>query len=235
MSAPVTKEHTKKAFHFPKSATKRAADGAEPAVAAEQLAEAAPLVGKAAKSKRSAAAEAKAVVKKAAKAKRSATAEAAPAAKKADKAKRSATAEAAPAAKKTVKTKRSATVEAAPVAKKAAKPKRSVAAETAPVVKKATKPKRAATAEAAPADAPEAKKAKPPKKEKVVRDSFTMPKSDYDKIASLKQTCLDAGVSVKKSELLRAGLMMLVAAAPQRLVAAVSSLETVKTGRPAKG
>ena len=79
------------------------------------------------------------------------------------------------------------------------------------------------------------KKAKAPKKEKVVRDSFTMPKSDYDKIASLKQKCLDAGVPVKKSELLRAGLMMLESAAPQRLLAAVSSLETVKTGRPAKG
>ena len=68
-----------------------------------------------------------------------------------------------------------------------------------------------------------------------MRDSFTMPKSDYDKIASLKQKCLDAGVQVKKSELLRAGLMMLESAAPQRLLAAVSSVETVKTGRPAKG
>jgi hypothetical protein len=29
--------------------------------------------------------------------------------------------------------------------------------------------------------------------------------------------------------------MMLESAAPQRLLAAVSSLETVKTGRPAKG
>ena len=59
------------------------------------------------------------------------------------------------------------------------------------------------------------------KKDKVVRDSFTMPKSDYEKIAELKQRCLDAGVSVKKSELLRAGLALLAAVPPKRLVAAV--------------
>ncbi|RAR59877.1 hypothetical protein C7401_1106 [Paraburkholderia unamae] len=72
------------------------------------------------------------------------------------------------------------------------------------------------------------------KKDKVVRDSFTMPKADYDRIASLKQKCLEAGVSVKKSELLRAGLQLLEASSEKRLVAAIAALETVKTGRPAK-
>jgi len=67
-----------------------------------------------------------------------------------------------------------------------------------------------------------------------VRDSFTMPKSDYDKIAALKQKCLEAGVSVKKSEILRAGLVLLESAALKRLLAAVSAVEQVKTGRPAK-
>ncbi|MFM0500109.1 hypothetical protein [Paraburkholderia caffeinilytica] len=218
MTAPVTKEHTKKAFHFPKSSRKQAVDGAEPAVAPEQPAEAAPVVEKASKAKRAAPADATPVVKKAAKKAKSATAT-----------------EAKPATKKPAKAKRSA-AEAAPVVKKAAKTKPSATAEAEQAVKKAAKPKRSATAEAAaPVSAPEAKKTKQPKKEKVVRDSFTMPKSDYDKIASLKQKCLDAGVPVKKSELLRAGLAMLESAAPQRLLAAVSSLETVKTGRPAKG
>ncbi|NPT61660.1 hypothetical protein [Paraburkholderia elongata] len=236
MTTPVTKEHTKKAFHFPKSSSKHGVNGAEPAVAPEQPAEAAPVVEKASKAKRAAAAEATPAVKKAAKkVKRAATAEAKPTAEKPAKAKRAATAEAKPAAKKAAKAKRSAAAEAAPVVEKAAKAKRSATTEAAPAVKKAAKAKRSATAEAAPVSAPEAKKAKQPKKEKVVRDSFTMPKSDYDKIASLKQKCLDAGVSVKKSELLRAGLMMLESAAPQRLLAAVSSLETVKTGRPANG
>jgi hypothetical protein len=75
-------------------------------------------------------------------------------------------------------------------------------------------------------------KAKRPKKEKVIRDSFTMPKSDYEKIATLKQKCLDAGISVKKSELLRAGLTLLESIPVKRLTAAVAALETVKTGRP---
>lgn len=77
-------------------------------------------------------------------------------------------------------------------------------------------------------------KARRSKKEKVVRDSFTMPKSDYDKIAALKQKCLTEGVSVKKSEILRAGLLLLEAASEKRLLAAVAAVEQVKTGRPAK-
>ena len=76
-------------------------------------------------------------------------------------------------------------------------------------------------------------KTKRQKKEKVVRDSFTMPKSDYERIALLKQKCLDSGVAVKKSELLRAGLILLDALSNKRLIGAVSAVETVKTGRPA--
>ncbi|MGF6758899.1 hypothetical protein P3T16_006327 [Paraburkholderia sp. GAS42] len=102
-----------------------------------------------------------------------------------------------------------------PASETVAKRKRAVAPEVAVSPPAETKPKRA-------------------KKEKVVRDSFTMPTSDYEKIAALKQKCLDAGVAVKKSELLRAGLLMLESAAPKRLLAAVSAVETVKTGRPTK-
>jgi hypothetical protein len=61
-----------------------------------------------------------------------------------------------------------------------------------------------------------------------------MPKSDYEKMVALKQKCLDAGVSVKKSELLRAGLVLLETASMKRMLAAISAVETVKTGRPAK-
>jgi hypothetical protein len=75
-------------------------------------------------------------------------------------------------------------------------------------------------------------KTKRARKEKVIRDSFTMPKSDYEKIAVLKQKCLEAGVPVKKSELLRAGLTLLEAIPVKRLMAAIAALETVKTGRP---
>ncbi|WP_213307844.1 hypothetical protein [Paraburkholderia sacchari] len=77
-------------------------------------------------------------------------------------------------------------------------------------------------------------KAKRAKKDKVIRDSFTMPKADYERIAQLKRKCLEAGVAVKKSEILRAGLQLLDSASSKRLVAAISALEAVKTGRPAK-
>jgi hypothetical protein len=107
-------------------------------------------------------------------------------------------------------------------------------ADAKPVSTKAAKQKRAAAVEAAPASSAAEMKPKRAKKEKVVRDSFTMPTSDYEKIAALKQKCLDAGVSVKKSELLRAGLLLLESAASKRLLAAISAVETVKTGRPAK-
>lgn len=108
------------------------------------------------------------------------------------------------------------------------------AAKKSASTRKAAKSKRPVAAEAAPVTAPAQARTKRPKKDKVVRDSFTMPKSDYDKIAALKKKCLEAGVSVKKSELLRAGLLMLESAAPKRLLAAVSSVEAVKTGRPAQ-
>ncbi|TDY26671.1 hypothetical protein B0G81_7194 [Paraburkholderia sp. BL6665CI2N2] len=100
--------------------------------------------------------------------------------------------------------------------------------------KKVSKEKKVAADAAAPVKAAVAVKEKRAKKEKVVRDSFTMPKSDYDKIAALKQKCLEAGVSVKKGEILRAGLVLLESAALKRLLAAVSAVEQVKTGRPAK-
>ena len=99
--------------------------------------------------------------------------------------------------------------------------------------KKVPKEKTVAADKAAPVKATVAVKDKRAKKEKVVRDSFTMPKSDYAKIATLKQKCLDEGVHVKKSELLRAGLALLEAASAKRLVAVVADLEAVKTGRPA--
>jgi hypothetical protein len=107
------------------------------------------------------------------------------------------------------------------VAPAAAPEKPAVPARAARAAKtaKPAKPKAAApkTPRVKPAKSVETKpdsvtaeqKAKRLKKEKVVRDSFTMPKSDYEKLAALKQKCLDAGVAVKKSELLRAGLLLL--------------------------
>jgi len=61
-----------------------------------------------------------------------------------------------------------------------------------------------------------------------------MPREDYEKLAELKQRCLDAGFAVKKSELVRAGLLLLASESTKRLLAAVKAVEPVKTGRPPK-
>ena len=128
-----------------------------------------------------------------------------------------------------------------PPRQRAARGKR-VDAETkaAEIVKKAAEAVAEAVAEEAAAkgkgrrEKKEGAKKVSAKKEKVVRDSFTMPKTDYEKLAILKKKCLDAGVAVKKSELLRAGLKLLEATSEKRLLAAIAAVETVKTGRPSR-
>jgi hypothetical protein len=56
---------------------------------------------------------------------------------------------------------------------------------------------------------PKGERPKKKRKEKVIRDSFAMPQSEYLKIFEIKETCLTTGLSVKKSEVLRAGLKIL--------------------------
>ncbi|WP_420538279.1 hypothetical protein [Methylotuvimicrobium alcaliphilum] len=69
-------------------------------------------------------------------------------------------------------------------------------------------------------------------KSKVIRDSFSFPEEDYQKISELKKTCLTAGVHVKKGEILRAGLHLLTKLDIDGLKQAVEQVEKVKTGRP---
>lgn len=76
-----------------------------------------------------------------------------------------------------------------------------------------------------------AKDAKP-KKVKLIRDSFTMPSFDYDLIDALKEKALSGKSAVKKSQLLRAGLRALDKLDSAQLIALVSALAVVKTGRP---
>lgn len=71
------------------------------------------------------------------------------------------------------------------------------------------------------------------KKPKLVRDSFTIPKAEYAAIDTLKGRALKLGVGVKKSELLRAGLMLLQQLNDAHFKAAMASVPTIKTGRPA--
>lgn len=89
-----------------------------------------------------------------------------------------------------------------------------------------------ASAKHAKAATPLAKAAAKPSKVKLIRDSFTMPSYDYDLIATLKSRALDNKTVLKKSELLRAGLHALSKLEAQQLIALVSTLTVVKTGRP---
>lgn len=98
-----------------------------------------------------------------------------------------------------------------------------------PVKKTASKP--------APRVARTAKAGKPVKvkKPKLIRDSFTMPESEYALIAALKKRCLAAGVPAKKSEILRAAVANLAKLSDASVVSALRRLDVIKTGRPAKG
>jgi hypothetical protein len=211
MNEPSLKKPTKKTFHFPKSATAEAtADANQPDAVVE-------VAAKPEKAKRAAAPKASSR-------------------KSAEKAAAAPKAEAAVKEKSAPKTEAVAKEKAAPKAKAAPKQKAAPKEKVAEASVAATeKPKRAKKETAKKVAAkPEVAKKEVAKKEKVVRDSFTMPKSDYAKIAVLKQKCLEVGISVKKSEVLRAGLLLLEGATSQRLLAAISAVETVKTGRPAK-
>ena len=70
------------------------------------------------------------------------------------------------------------------------------------------------------------------KKSKLVRDSFTIPKQEYAAIDALKARALAQGLAIKKSELLRAGLMALNAMSDAKLKTALAQVPTLKTGRP---
>ncbi len=72
------------------------------------------------------------------------------------------------------------------------------------------------------------------KKDKLVRDSFTLPQADYALFAQLKARCLAQGIEAKKSELLRAALRQLAGLDDVVLAAVMSEIEKLKTGRPGK-
>ncbi len=102
-----------------------------------------------------------------------------------------------------------------------------------PPVKAVKKPEPKAVKVAAKEVKTAPKAAKKPKL-KVVRDSFTMPVGEYEKIAEIKASCLKAGVQVKKSEVLRAGVIALCSMSEAKLKLALASLDKIKTGRPNK-
>lgn len=71
-------------------------------------------------------------------------------------------------------------------------------------------------------------------KVKMVHDSFSIPKTEYRKIAEIKVACLKSGLRVKKSEVLRAGLKALGEMDGAQLKSAMAGLGKAKTDRPKK-
>jgi hypothetical protein len=72
------------------------------------------------------------------------------------------------------------------------------------------------------------------KKVKVVRDSFTIPKTEFDQLSVMKKRATALGVDIKKSEVIRAGLQLLSGLADAAFTKALTSVPTIKTGRPSK-
>ncbi|MDB5956260.1 hypothetical protein [Ramlibacter sp.] len=110
-------------------------------------------------------------------------------------------------------------------------PKKAKAAATphdAAAAAGASKAKRIAKPAAAASD-----KADKPKKAKLVRDSFTMPKVEYAVLDELKLRAAKLGRPTKKSEVLRAGVQALAAMGDAAFLATVNGVLAIKTGRPA--
>jgi hypothetical protein len=88
---------------------------------------------------------------------------------------------------------------------------------------------------ALPAPALKDRAKKPPKQRvRLVRDSFTMPEPDFALIAALKARTMAAQRETKKSELLRAGLHVLMALDDDTLIGSLGRLQPLKLGRPKK-
>ncbi len=120
-------------------------------------------------------------------------------------------------------------VKAAP--KSAAKPATKIPAKsTAPAGKTVNAQAPTVTPKANTAPAKPAKE----KKVKVVRDSFTLPKTELLQITEMKKRAMALGVEVKKSELIRAGLQALSTLTDAPFKKALGNVPTIKTGRPAK-
>ena len=66
------------------------------------------------------------------------------------------------------------------------------------------------------------------RRQKRVRDRFSMPREDYDLIDALKQRAAELDRKVKKSELLRAGLQALNQATREEFRALLEGLTPLK-------
>jgi transcriptional regulator with XRE-family HTH domain len=72
-------------------------------------------------------------------------------------------------------------------------------------------------------------KSEPP--ERAVRDTFTMPKADYELISAIRERLLQNSLSFSKSEVLRGGIAILSKMPDAELVLIMNMVERIKIGR----
>lgn len=106
------------------------------------------------------------------------------------------------------------------------------AAAPAPARSEPVSPPPTKSAALEPVKAAKPKEPKGEKKPKLVRDSFTMPKPEYEVLAALKLRAAKLGQTPKKSELLRAGVKALAAMGDAGFLAVLGAVPAIKTGRP---
>ena len=135
-------------------------------------------------------------------------------------------------AKADVKPAGVSSVAAKAVKVKAPRPTKEGKPEKAPKVAKAVKPVKAEK----PAKAEKIEKDKPAKPErvKVVRDSFSVPKSEHAQLKALREALAKEGRIATKSELLRVGIQLLAKEPLASLKTLVEGLSVVPKGKSAK-
>ena len=72
------------------------------------------------------------------------------------------------------------------------------------------------------------------KKDVLVRDSFTMPQSEYQVLSLVKKACLQSGIEIKQSELLRIAVVQLAGLSIAKIVTLQKGLNIIQAGRPKK-
>ena len=135
------------------------------------------------------------------------------------------------AVKSAVSAKRAPSKAARAPAKSPAKPPLKTAAKTPVKAKLSPQAKTAVKTSVKPVSKPV--KVEKAKKPKMIRDSFTIPKTEYVVIDALKERAGKLSRAAKKSELLRAGVKALAAMSDAAFLAALTAVPTIKTGRPA--
>lgn len=122
---------------------------------------------------------------------------------------------------------------ARPATRKIAKPGAPIKAAVKAAAAKAPVRKTPTAKSPRPAPAAPAAEVKPPKI-KLVRDSFTIPRAEYEALGALKDRLVKLARPAKKSEVLRAGIAVLTTLNDAALLAALDAVPAIKTGRPKK-